>query len=547
MAQPKPSTPSSKKTVAAPVKGKAKINFFLLLGILALTLIIYWPSLPNQLTNWDDQEYITLNQNLKEASLEKHFVEHPRHMGNYHPFTMVSLAWDYSAAVDETTGTINPVPFHRTNLFLHVLNAWLVYLLIFRLSKNNGVAAFTAAIFALHPMHVESVAWASERKDVLYTCFYLLALWVWTYYAEGKNKVINFVIVIVAFLLSLWSKGVAVTLPLVFLPIDYYVGRKWNWMLIIEKLPFFVLSVVFGLIAVDAQKEFESLSGNETYALWERGLFASYGTMQYMVKFFVPGNLSCFYALPAPGHLNIWYYLSPVFVLGLLYLVYRFRKNKTVVFGFMFFFITVVLVLQLISVGGAVMADRYTYLPYIGLAFILGTLAADVEKKKRVHPQLALFVPCAFVLLMAVFAYQRTQVWQNSVVLWADAESKDKGSPKIYSNFGDACTLAGDYNRAIQMLNRALELKPDYPDAYYNRGLALYYQKRYEEAITDYTSAIQYNPHLKQAWYNRAGTYFTIGKPKEALADAKKAYELGYPVDPMFFKALEQAIQQQAK
>jgi tetratricopeptide (TPR) repeat protein len=136
------------------------------------------------------------------------------------------------------------------------------------------------------------------------------------------------------------------------------------------------------------------------------------------------------------------------------------------------------------------------------------------------------------------------------VTLWTDAESKDHTSPKIYSNFGDACTTAGDYPKAIELLNRAIALNNTYPDAYYNRGLAWYYVSvnnarankpvHYQEAIADYTRAIELKPNLSQAWYNRAGTYFTIGKPKEALADALKAQELGYPVDPMFFKVLKQ-------
>lgn len=531
------------KVIPGPVTPKARINYLLLFPLLIITLAFYWPSLSNQLTNWDDQEYITFNKNLADASFEKHFSEVPEVMGNYHPLTMVTLAWDYANAYDESTGIIDPVPFHRTNLLYHVLNTLLVYLLIFKLSKSNTAAAFTAAVFALHPMHVESVAWASERKDVLYTFFYLGGLLTWVHFIDGKNKVLTYVLTFALFILALFSKAVAVSLPLALLAIDYYRARKWNWKIVVEKIPFLVLSVWFGYIAIEAQRNFESLSGNETWSLGERLLFACYGTTQYVIKFFAPFNLSCFYPYPSPGYpLHFMYYAGPVFVAVILYLLYRYRRNREVMFGSLFFFITVALVLQIMSVGGAVMADRYTYLPYVGIGFIMGMMVDKVIQKKMAQKQMAVFVPFAFILLLSLLTWQRTLVWQNSITLWTDAESKEKLSPKIYNNFGDAYNIAGEYQKAIEMLDKAIVLNSTYPDAYYNRGRSWFFLNQLQKSVDDYTKAIEYNPRLSQAWYNRAGTYFNMGRLKEAKADALKAQELGYKVDPMFFKAIEQGL-----
>ncbi|MCC7302663.1 MAG: tetratricopeptide repeat protein [Bacteroidia bacterium] len=522
---------------------KTRFYYLFPLVILLLTALVYWPSLDNQLTNWDDDEYITENKNLGDGSFRKHFKEVPHVMGNYHPLSMWTLAWDYQSAYNEQTKTLDPVPFHRTNLILHLLSTVLVFFLFFKLSENNWIAGFTAALFALHPMHVESVAWAAERKDVLFAFFYLAGLLSWIFFIERKNNYVFYLLTFGLFLLSLFSKAVAVSLPILLLALDYYYKRPMHYRLLLEKLPFLAVSVYFGLEAIEAQKEFEAIQGNVLYDHADRLLFACYGTMQYVLKFILPSDLSCFYSFPVPGVDKPGLYsIAPVFVLGIGAALWTFRKSRFVLFGAAFFFITVGLVLQLLPVGGAVMADRYSYLPHIGLAFILAKSAWYlVEKKPRLkHAVLGTLI--AFTLLMAFQARKRTEVWKDSVTLWADAEQHDKMSPKLYNNYADALTLAGDHQRGLEMYNKALSLKPDYAEAFYNRGLAYFYLKNYQAALNDYDAAIHYNPTLAVAWHNRAGTHFTVGRYREALGDALKAKELGYPVDPQFITVLEEEV-----
>ena len=210
------------KAVTKPLeKSKQKLNLLLLFITLIATLIIYFPSVNNALTNWDDQEYITNNTSLKTPASQNigyHFKNF--HMGNYHPLTMISLNMDYKEPLD-------PKPFHVTNLILHLLNTALVFLFVFLLTQKNVIAFISSMLFALHPMHVESVAWASERKDVLYTLFFFAALCTYLkYLSDEKNKQRWFLITTSLFILSLLSKGQAVVLPVIFILIDVFRGEN---------------------------------------------------------------------------------------------------------------------------------------------------------------------------------------------------------------------------------------------------------------------------------------------------------------------------------
>lgn len=187
-------------------------------------------------------------------------------------------------------------------------------------------------------------------------------------------------------------------------------------------------------------------------------------------------------------------------------------------------------------------AERYTYLPYVGLGLVLTTLVMDFAKDRKLPSWAPVGILSVFVLTLAGVARERSLVWKDGIALWADAFAKDGSSPKILNNYGVALNLAKRYPEALAMLDRALVRKTDYDEAFYNRGLAKYYLGRHPEAIADYTRAIELRPTLAVAWHNRAGTYFTLGRPDLALPDALKAKELGYAVDPKFIEVLEQQV-----
>ncbi|MBA3704660.1 MAG: tetratricopeptide repeat protein, partial [Bacteroidetes bacterium] len=211
----------------------------------------------------------------------------------------------------------------------------------------------------------------------------------------------------------------------------------------------------------------------------------------------------------------------------------------------------IALVLQILPVGAAIIADRYTYLPYIGIFFIFSHWINNLLENKSVNlAYLKIPAIAALTLFSIIFCYatvQRCKIWHDSITLWNDAIQKDPGVPKSYNGRGDAYNLTKQYDKAIVDLSKAVQLKPDYAEAYYNRGLAYYFLGKYNEAITDYTSALKYNPQLAVAFYNRSGTYFTLQKFQPALEDALKARLYGYEVDQKFIEALEAGIKSTIK
>jgi hypothetical protein len=545
----KPRRQEQKKKIIQPEKAAQSYSWLWPLLLIIITWVLYSGSLNNQLTTWDDKNYINENtfiRSTKTDSLKALF--HPNVqdggfiMGNYHPLTIISYAYDYKK------GGLDPRSYHVTNLIFHIFNTLLVYLFILLLARHRIVAFITALLFAIHPMHVESVAWVAERKDVMFTFFYLAALCVYVLYVRAERGAIKWLIIaLLLYVLSLLSKGMAVTLPVVMLLVDYFLERKFTMRVLLEKVPFFVLSFVFGLIAVEAQKSAGAIGTFITYSFADRILLSFYGLWLYLSKALAPVNLSCFYSYPLKVHdkLPAIMYLFPLVIGGLAFLVYySLRFGRTVAFGAAFFLVTIALVLQVLPVGGAIIAERYTYIPYIGLFFMLAVGAVKLIDR-RPATDIRPVIIGGLAVLSVIFFYvsrQRTKVWKDSITLWSDAISKDTIAPAAFNGRGDAYNMLKQYDLAIPDFKKALALQEAYPEAHYNLGLAYYYKGMHQDAINEYTRAIQVKPDLAVAYFNRSGTYYTIQQYKLALDDALKASELGYKVDPKYIEVLQQAL-----
>ncbi|MFM6934898.1 MAG: tetratricopeptide repeat protein [Flavobacteriales bacterium] len=522
-------------------------NFILLFILIVATYFTYSPgfSPEKEFTNWDDLGYV-VNQPLIQtqdadsaALLWKPSTEV---MLNYHPITMWTLAKNYEAA------SLDIQPYFQTNLFLHVANALLVFFLLFNLANGSiFVSFFGALLFAIHPMHVESVAWISERKDVLYTFFFLWALLAYLRY-QGTQKITWLLISFALFLLSCFSKAMAVPLPFVLLLLDYYVGRKINWKSILEKIPFIAVAIWFGLNALAIQSK-GAITDFDFFTSWQRIIFASYGFLSYWVKFFVPVGLSAFYPYPNLDKLNempIYFTLAPfalfIIIVGILFLSWKkgLETFKISLFGIGFFGLMVALVLQFISVGAAITADRYSYIPYIGLSLMILLL---LEKwtlfqkiKKGVVVSLVLF--CAALMFSS---FERTKVWTNSGTLWTDVIEKhpfvleengkkvdvvQTGAEVAYKNRGNYYREHGDSSAAMKDYMVLVKARVKDPLIYSNVGNMYALMNQFDSSLQMYTMALERNPKAFDVYMNRGITYVKMLDYKHATADFNAALNI---------------------
>ena len=365
-----------------------------ILGVICiLTFICFSYTLNNQFTNWDDDFYVTNDPYIKAltpANLKVIFTQDIT-KNNYHPLCMLSLAINYQFA------QLNPTTYYLTNVLIHIANVILVFLLMLSMCRRLKmeeqwrlfVAGFGALWFGIHPMHVESVAWIAERKDVLYAFFYWLALHSYLKYID-TGKLGWYSGTFLLFVASCLSKPMAVVFPMSLICIDVLLQRPWSKKLITEKIVFFLMSLVIGGGAYYTQNKTGAVASFSALTLAERFMYASYGFVMYISKIFNPTYLSTFYPYPyryISGYLPSIYYAAPflslAFVTLPIYLAYKFNKYyfRIVAFGIGFFVVNIMFVLQFISVGAAIMADRYSYVAYFGLFFLLAFLLQEIARR----------------------------------------------------------------------------------------------------------------------------------------------------------------------
>lgn len=542
--------------------------------LLSLTLIVtgwlYLPNWEHDFTNWDDPTYVTENpavQQLNAETISYFFdTDHPVSL-NYHPLTMLSLAYDYQRAADGKAITAqNPFPgydaryYHQTNWLLHLLNVVLVFWLFYWVGgKRIYLAWFTAMLFGIHPMHVESVAWISERKDVLYAFFYLAALLSYFQF-NRKGNWLWYILTLVLFLLSLLSKAVAVSLPVVLLVFDWYQKRHFSWKAILEKIPFLALSVYFGLLAIDIQSE-GAIAKEGVLSLFDRLTFASYGYWMYFVKFFAPHQLATFYPYPVPelgGSLSWWLYALFVLAIASLVGVFWFMRKKRIwVFSFLFFILTIALVIQILPVGKAVMADRYTYLPYIGWSFLLSFYLNRwiVESNRsRILQGTLVAAGLLWTIYLGRISTEQVAVWENSESLWTQTIENhprawvayknrgnwygQNGQPdkamedyqvllqqpgeadgQTWGNVGNIFRMREQYDQAFDAYQKQVELTPDDYKGYLSRGIVYSIQNQYDSALVDYARALEKQAPPAKVLLNRALSLVNAKRFEEALPD----------------------------
>ncbi|MFH0893248.1 MAG: tetratricopeptide repeat protein [Bacteroidota bacterium] len=538
-------------------KNENKFPLLIALSIAVATLIVYFRISSFDFVSWDDDQYILKNPYILSLSWDNiRSIFSEFHFANYHPLTTLTYAIDYQLYGFSSGG------YHIENAILHSLNAFLVFYLFRLLTKKTNIAVIVSLLFAMHPMHVESVAWVSERKDVLYAFFFLISLIFYVrFLREKRGRLLVFSLLF--FIASLMSKSAAVTLAPLLLIIDYFENRKFTWKVILEKVPFFLLSILFGVLTILSQQTTESISDlSINFSIPDRVFLFTYTIGFYFVKLIAPFQLSAMYYYPetTSGALPMIYYFSLPALMLLGYLLYRLKKyRKEIIFGILFFFISASVILQIIPVGFAITADRYTYIPYLGLFFILAVLADRLAQKKN-RSMMVNGLVAAVLIVFTVLSFVRLNVWKNGFVLFTDVIEKNpkhfhgwwiranmkanvddwKGALEDYNqsllyrpnfafgltNRGDVRIKLEDYKGALQDLNVAVMIDPVLPEAYNNRAMAHDGLGNKTAARKDYNMAIKLKPTMEKAWNNRGVLKAQQGDPQGALSDINHAIEL---------------------
>lgn len=544
---------------------------FYLLSSLIVTIIFLSPNLFNGFLNWDDTAYVINNDLIKDFSFRgiKNIFTTPEVVSTYAPLTLMSWALDY--AIDG----LNPAVFHFFNLLLHLFVVSLVFYFAKLLSRSVIIAFITAVLFGVHPMHVEVVGWVSARKDLLYTLFFIGALIAYYFYIHKESKYPKhyyYSACLFLFVLSLLSKGTAVILPIVLFLIDYLKARKMNFKLVLEKLPFLLLSIVFVVLSIKMQSVGGAMEDRQFTTLIDSLSVGFYGYLTYLLKAIIPFNLSVYHPYASKlGDLNPWfYYASAIPVLALFtWLMTRLRKNRTLVFGFGFFFITLIPVIQVLPFGTAVTADRYTYLPYFGLFYIASVAIVRLYKYSSIFKKLIPVCFSIFIIILGVISFQYSKTFKNGETLWSNVMNHYPNDFLAYMNRAEYRISKKQYNQAIQDSDRAVIINPDYSRIYYNRSFAynalnkknkafkdlnsaiekdesymvaylnrglLYGENELmEDAINDFTKVIQLTPKKYYGYFNRATYYYKSGEYAKAIADLNIIIKLDQFLDETYY------------
>jgi tetratricopeptide (TPR) repeat protein len=498
-----------------------------LAGCLLLTFICLYPSVENGWTNWDDPLYVLENplvHSLEADNLAAIFST-KQVAANYHPITVLSLALDFSLHGTAAGG------FHATSLLLHLINVALAFALMWMLTGRADLSALCAALFGVHPMNVEAVAWISARKDLLLGLFFLLGLMAYLRYVrKQEKKALFFALTLVAFVLALLSKAVAVTFPIVLFAVDYLEGRRFRKTLVLEKIPFFLLSLACGLLALSIQKETANLPSLGEIPFYKTVFYPFYGLILYLLKAIVPHPLSSVHLYPeaAAGGLPWYVYASIVAVMALAFCLVRYgRQNRRLLFGVSLFVLPLLPTLQFLPIGFAIIAERYVYIPYLGLFYLLTCALQHLTNRVTgFRSLLAIGVVGASVLVFGYLAHERSQVWKDSYTLWTHVIENYPDKVFGYYQRGGYFTSARRPDLALPDYQQTVRVNPGFADGFNNIGLAYFQLKDFNRALASCTQAIDLDGSSFTAYVNRAVIYMNLQMHDSALTDLNTAISL---------------------
>jgi len=511
--------------------GQLRVIVCLILA--AVAFAVFWNVQHHDFILYDDPPYVFLNPHVQSgltgASILWAFTT--MEMSNWHPITWLSLMLDYDLF------RLNPAGYHWTNLLIHIANGILLFTVFRRMTQDIWKSALVAALFAVHPLHVESVAWISERKDVLSAFFWLLTMGAYVRYAD-RPVTGNYLLLLAAFVLGLMAKPMLVTLPFVLLLLDVWPLRRlsfqskrinqtlpdnmaagkitWPYALW-EKIPLFFLALLSSVITYLAQMSWNAVGSLEAFPLDVRLANALISYVHYIAKMLWPANLAFFY--PYVVWWPPWIVGGAAFLLaGVTILILKERETRPyLTVGWLWYLGTLVPVIGVVQVGSQSMADRYTYIPLIGLFIMIAWGVPGLFGNWRFRKTFLPVLSVGALTVLALSSWQQVQYWRNSVTLFEHALSVTSKNYLAHHNLGVALFLEGRTDDAVRHYNAALKIKPDYADAHYNIGMALTAQGKYEEAIHRYREALRIKPDNADAHNNIGVAMAAQGRYDEAI------------------------------
>jgi tetratricopeptide (TPR) repeat protein len=522
------------------------LTLLISLFLIVATLVVFWPVRDAEFINFDDDHYVTENLQVKAGLTLKSvgWAFTTTHASNWHPLTWISHMLDF-----EFYG-LSPGGHHITNVLFHIANTVLLFLVLTRMTKNTWGSGFVAALFALHPFHVESVAWISERKDVLNTFFWMLTMWFYIHYVE-QPRFDRYLWVFLSFGMGLLSKPMLVTLPFVLLLLDYWPLGRFRFRsssdlqisqiqnsantthtnsvisgLVLEKVPLFILSVLSSIVTFIVQQKGGAVGTLEKYSLGDRMTNALASYVSYIEKMIWPHSFAIFY--PYPGRFPLWQIIgASLLLVGVSVLAAcTLRRRLYLAVGWLWYLGTLVPVVGVVQVGNQSMADRYTYIPLIGLFLMIAWGVSDLLERWR-YRRAALAVLGGVVLsIFIVLTKLQVQHWKTSATLFEHALKVTEKNYVAHNNLALVLSRQGKIKEAMDHYTEALRIKPNYFISHYDLALLLAQQGKIADAIAHYKEVLRVRPDFPMAHIKLGNALARQGKIEEAIAHYNEAMRI---------------------
>ncbi len=497
-----------------------------MIGLLLIiaTLIAYWHIGKFDFIGVDDELYVTKNHHVQNGLTFEgiRWAFTTFYAANWHPVTWLSHMLDFSLY------GLNPMGHHWTNLQFHMANSLLLLFILFKMTGALWRSAFVAALFALHPLHVESVAWVAERKDVLSTFFGFLTIGAYYHYVQ-RPQILKYLLIILLFSLGLMAKPMLVTLPFILLLLDFWPLEQFSLQrsqphkatlqrvlqLVREKIPLFIAVVISSVLTFLAQQSQGAVGSLAYFSIRARISNALVSYVRYIGKTIWPQKLSIFY--PYPDFIPIWQAMgAAMLIAGASCLAVRYSKRYPYIAVGLFWYLgTLVPVIGLVQVGPQSMADRYTYIPLIGIFIIVAWGAWDLLEKQRRRKEILAVSATLILSILTVRTYFQVSHWENGITVFENAVRVTENNYWAYNNLGTAYGKK-NYDKAISSYNKALNIKPDYTAALFNLGTSFMEKGSFDKAVPYFNKALKIDPKDVDVHNNLGSIFFIRGKLDKA-------------------------------